>query len=260
MPGAGPGRGHAAPRRGPAGGDRRRSAEPRPPPGEHLRQHPAGGPAVQHAAPSRSLQLPEDHRRPRHRVEDLAGRAHLHLQDPPGRQVPRRLPADRRPTSRPPTTRSSSRRRASAACGRTPTPRSPRSRLPTSTTVVFKLKFPSASLLSNLASPWNVIFPKKYLDQDPNYFKTHAIGSGPFKFKSYTRGATFEGERNSELLGQGPPLPGRVQVLHQPGDLGAGGGRPLGARLRGVPGPAQRGSGRDQQAARRQGHGPGDRR
>jgi ABC-type transport system substrate-binding protein len=26
-------------------------------------------------------------------------------------------------------------------------------------TVVFKLKFPSASLLTNLASPWNVIFP-----------------------------------------------------------------------------------------------------
>jgi len=64
------------------------------------------------------------------------------------------------------------------------------------TTVVFKLKFPSASLLANLASPWNVIFPKKYLDQDPNYFKTHVIGSGPFKFKSYTRGSTFEGERN----------------------------------------------------------------
>ncbi|HME93635.1 MAG TPA: ABC transporter substrate-binding protein [Methylomirabilota bacterium] len=67
---------------------------------------------------------------------------------------------------------------------------------PDATTVVFKLKFPSASLLANLASPWNVIFPKKYLDQDPNYFKTHVIGSGPFKFKSYTRGSTFEGERN----------------------------------------------------------------
>ncbi|HMB86123.1 MAG TPA: ABC transporter substrate-binding protein, partial [Methylomirabilota bacterium] len=54
-------------------------------------------------------------------------------------------------------------------------------------TIVFKLKFPSASLLANLASPWNVIFPKAYLDRDPNYFKTHAIGTGPFKFKGYTR-------------------------------------------------------------------------
>jgi peptide/nickel transport system substrate-binding protein len=71
---------------------------------------------------------------------------------------------------------------------------------PDAGTVVFKLKFPSASLLSNLASPWNVIFPKKYLDQDPNYFKTHVVGSGPFKFKNYTRGSTFEGERNPDYF------------------------------------------------------------
>src|SRR5262249_15288117 len=42
---------------------------------------------------------------------------------------------------------------------------------PDPSTVVFKLKFPSASLMDNLASPWNVIYPKKYLDKDPNYFK-----------------------------------------------------------------------------------------
>ena len=35
---------------------------------------------------------------------------------------------------------------------------------PDASTVVFKLKFPSASLLGNLASPWNVIYPQKYLD------------------------------------------------------------------------------------------------
>ena len=71
---------------------------------------------------------------------------------------------------------------------------------PDASTVVFKLKFPSASLLANLASPWNVLFPKKYLDQDPNYFKTHVVGSGPFKFKGYTRGSTFEGERNPDYF------------------------------------------------------------
>src|SRR5438876_6700312 len=67
-------------------------------------------------------------------------------------------------------------------------------------TVVFRLKFPSASLLGNLASPWNVIYPKKYLDKDPNHFKANVVGSGPFKFKSYTRGATFEGERNPDYF------------------------------------------------------------
>src|SRR2546426_8158938 len=71
---------------------------------------------------------------------------------------------------------------------------------PDSSMVVFKLKFASASLLTNLASPWNVIFPKKDIDKDPNYFKAHVVGSGPFKFKSYTRGSTFEGERNPDYF------------------------------------------------------------
>jgi peptide/nickel transport system substrate-binding protein len=67
-------------------------------------------------------------------------------------------------------------------------------------TVVFKLKYPSASLLDNLASPWNVIYPKSHLDKDPNYFLKNVMGSGPFKFKAYTRGATFEGERNPDYF------------------------------------------------------------
>src|SRR5713226_4333137 len=71
---------------------------------------------------------------------------------------------------------------------------------PDASTVVFKLKFPSASLLSNLASPWNVIYPKKYLDKDPNYFLKNVMGSGPFKFKAHTRGSTFEAERNPDYF------------------------------------------------------------
>ena len=71
---------------------------------------------------------------------------------------------------------------------------------PDASTIVLRLKHPSASLLANLASPWNVIYPKKHLDRDPNYFKTNIVGSGPFKFKSYTRGATFEGERNPDYF------------------------------------------------------------
>src|SRR5438309_1407960 len=76
---------------------------------------------------------------------------------------------------------------------------------PDPNTVVFKLKYASASLLDNLASPWNVIYPKKYLDRDPNYFKTNVVGSGPFKFKSYTRGSTFEGERNPDYFVKNRP-------------------------------------------------------
>jgi peptide/nickel transport system substrate-binding protein len=71
---------------------------------------------------------------------------------------------------------------------------------PDASTVVFKLKHPSASLLDNLASPFNVIYPKKYLDKDPNHFLKNVVGSGPFRFKAYTRGATFEGERNPDYF------------------------------------------------------------
>ena len=76
---------------------------------------------------------------------------------------------------------------------------------PDPSTVVVKLKFPSASLLGNLASPWNVIYPKKYLDKDSNYFKANVVGSGPFKFKNYTRGSTFEGERNPDYFVKARP-------------------------------------------------------
>ncbi len=79
---------------------------------------------------------------------------------------------------------------------------------PDPATVVFKLKYPSASLLNNLASPWNLIYPKHYLDKDPNYFKTHVVGSGPFRFKSYTPGATFEGERNPDYFVKDRPYLG----------------------------------------------------
>ncbi|MEE8302800.1 MAG: ABC transporter substrate-binding protein, partial [Candidatus Tectomicrobia bacterium] len=72
-------------------------------------------------------------------------------------------------------------------------------------TVVFKLKGPSASMLASLASPWNVIFPKKYLDQDIRYFDKKVIGSGPFKFKKNVKGATFELVKNENYWVKGRP-------------------------------------------------------
>jgi peptide/nickel transport system substrate-binding protein len=72
-------------------------------------------------------------------------------------------------------------------------------------TIVFKLRHPSASMLASLASPWNVIYPKKYLDQDANYFKTNLLGSGPFKFKEYVRGSSFEVVKNPDYWVKGRP-------------------------------------------------------
>src|SRR5258705_5482863 len=51
-----------------------------------------------------------------------------------------------------------------------------------------------------MASPWILIYPKKFLDKEPNYFMKNVMGSGPFKFKSYTPGSTFEGERNPDYF------------------------------------------------------------
>src|SRR5262249_29189863 len=72
-------------------------------------------------------------------------------------------------------------------------------------TVVFRLKYSSPSFLSMLAHPANFIFAKKYLDQDPEYYRQHAMGSGPFKLKEYVRGASIEMVRNPKYWKKGLP-------------------------------------------------------
>jgi peptide/nickel transport system substrate-binding protein len=72
-------------------------------------------------------------------------------------------------------------------------------------TVVFHLHYPSTSFLSGLAHPANFIYAKKYLDQDPNWYKTNTMGTGPFKLKGYVRGSTLELERNPNYWKQGLP-------------------------------------------------------
>jgi peptide/nickel transport system substrate-binding protein len=72
-------------------------------------------------------------------------------------------------------------------------------------TVVFRLHYPSASFLSMVAISANFIYAKKYLDQDINYYKTHAMGSGPFKLKEFIRGSSIEMERNPNYWKKGLP-------------------------------------------------------
>jgi peptide/nickel transport system substrate-binding protein len=72
-------------------------------------------------------------------------------------------------------------------------------------TVVFRLHHPSPSFLSTLAHPANFIFAKKYLDQDPQYYKSQAVGTGPFMLKNYVRGSYIELERNPNYWKKGVP-------------------------------------------------------
>jgi peptide/nickel transport system substrate-binding protein len=76
---------------------------------------------------------------------------------------------------------------------------------PDPSTVVFRLHYASPSFLSMLAHPANFIYAKQYLDQDPNYYKQHAMGSGPFKLKEYVRGSSIEMVRNPTYWKQGLP-------------------------------------------------------
>jgi peptide/nickel transport system substrate-binding protein len=77
--------------------------------------------------------------------------------------------------------------------------------VPDRNTVIFRLHHPSPAFLSHVAHPANFIYPKKYLDTDPNYFKTKVVGSGPFKLKNYVRGSYVELERNADYWKKGLP-------------------------------------------------------
>src|SRR5215470_1660274 len=87
-------------------------------------------------------------------------------------------------------------------------------------TVVFRLHYPAASFLSLLAHPANFIYAKKYLDQDINWYKTHAIGTGPFKLQEYVRGSVLDFKRNPVYWKQGLPYLDEVKYFIIP-DTGA---------------------------------------
>jgi hypothetical protein len=42
-------------------------------------------------------------------------------------------------------------------------------------TVIFRLKWPSAALLANLASPWKFIYKAELLAKDPHWYETHVM-------------------------------------------------------------------------------------
>lgn len=71
-------------------------------------------------------------------------------------------------------------------------------------TVRFVLKQPSPSFLSVLASGWMAVLPKHVIEEKGDMKKV-AIGTGPYKFKNYTRGVSLELVRNPEYHVKGRP-------------------------------------------------------
>lgn len=72
-------------------------------------------------------------------------------------------------------------------------------------TVVFHLHAPSAAFIPLMALPYNFIFSKARLDQDPNWYKNNAMGTGPFMLKELVRGSYLEMERNPHYWKKGLP-------------------------------------------------------
>ncbi|MBI4082389.1 MAG: ABC transporter substrate-binding protein [Candidatus Lambdaproteobacteria bacterium] len=72
-------------------------------------------------------------------------------------------------------------------------------------TVVFKLKFPTSAFLPAVAAPYNFLYKADQIAKDPTWFKTHINGSGPFRMKSYTPGASMVGVRNENYFKPGRP-------------------------------------------------------
>ncbi len=72
-------------------------------------------------------------------------------------------------------------------------------------TVIFHLKFATSAFLPALASPFNWIYKKAILDQDPRWYEKNILGSGPFKFAGYETGQSIRGVRNPEYYHKGLP-------------------------------------------------------
>lgn len=72
-------------------------------------------------------------------------------------------------------------------------------------TVIFRLKHPSASLLANLASPWNFIYKAAILEKDPRWYEKNIMGSGPFVFGEYVPGSHWVGKKNPNYFMKGRP-------------------------------------------------------
>ena len=67
-------------------------------------------------------------------------------------------------------------------------------------TIQFKLKYPSASLLAGLASPWNYIYSAAKLRDNIKFYETNIMGTGPFEFASYERGSAWTGRKNTKYF------------------------------------------------------------
>ena len=68
--------------------------------------------------------------------------------------------------------------------------------------VTFKLKYPSASFATNLASPWNFIYSAAKLKADIHWYEKNIMGTGPFTYVSNTKGQDWVGKKFPDYFGK----------------------------------------------------------
>ncbi len=72
-------------------------------------------------------------------------------------------------------------------------------------TIVFRLKWPSGSFLSSLASPWNWIYKADLLAKDIHWYEKNVMGTGPFTFVEHVKGSHWVGKKNPNYWDKGKP-------------------------------------------------------
>ena len=72
-------------------------------------------------------------------------------------------------------------------------------------TIVFRLKWPSASFLNLLASPYGWIYKGDIVTKDPRWYEKNVMGTGPFTFVEYVRGSHWVGKKNPNYWDKGKP-------------------------------------------------------
>jgi peptide/nickel transport system substrate-binding protein len=72
-------------------------------------------------------------------------------------------------------------------------------------TIVFRLKWPSASFLTALASPFNWIYKADILAKDIRWYEKNVMGTGPFVFVEHQRGSHWVGKKNPNYWDTGKP-------------------------------------------------------
>jgi peptide/nickel transport system substrate-binding protein len=76
---------------------------------------------------------------------------------------------------------------------------------PDANTIRFRLKYPQASFLISLASPYNWIMKADVLAKDQHWYEKNVMGTGPFKFVEHIKGSHWVGKKNPDYWDKGKP-------------------------------------------------------